>query len=62
MGGGAGFLTESSSGVTAYMRELRAAEAWDRDGQRWPRDKPEDDATVVVIDFHGEQRPDTRPR
>lgn len=34
-------------GPGELIRQVRAAEEHDRDGERWPRDKPKDDATVV---------------
>jgi Protein phosphatase 2C len=34
-------------GPEALIRQVRAAEDTDPDGQRWPRTKPRDDATIV---------------
>jgi hypothetical protein len=34
-------------GPAALISQVRAVEDADPDGQRWPRDKPRDDATVL---------------
>jgi hypothetical protein len=47
----------SDSGPRQLLRQLRQAEASDPHGQRWPRHKPRDDATVAYLTSH---RP--RPR
>ncbi len=37
-------------GPAELIRQVRAAEDSDPDCERWPRDKPQDDATVVYWD------------
>jgi len=41
----------SSKGPQEVLRQVRAAEAEDPDGRRWPRNKHSDDATAVLCDF-----------
>jgi hypothetical protein len=38
-------------GPAELIRQVRAAEDDDRDCQRWPREKPKDDATIVYWDL-----------
>lgn len=45
----AGLMDASSAGVEAVLAALRAAEAGDPDCRRFPRFKPADDATAVML-------------
>jgi hypothetical protein len=43
----------SNAGVCMLLARVRAAEALDPNGILWPRSKPEDDATAVLLAFRG---------
>jgi hypothetical protein len=43
----------NESGPSELVRRVRAAEAADPQGRRWPRTKHSDDATVVYLVIDG---------